>query len=214
MDIHHIFIFSNAAGDEANDLLNFGLSEGSFRIHQGQGTQNRKFYFENFYLEIVWISNEKEFRSEDTALAKLYERAHHVDGFSPFGLCLVNSEVTDILFNHCEKYYPAFLPEGMGFDIITNYEYPSLPWTFRPPFRGVMLFPEEPKIHKAGIQNLTRAAFHIPKLNNENAYLKHFINTKNINFEKADKFYLALEFDNKRNKCSKYFENIPLIIDY
>ena len=60
MEIDHIFIFSNNSGKEAKNLIEFGLTEGSSRVHKEQGTKNRKFYFENFFLEILWVINEEE----------------------------------------------------------------------------------------------------------------------------------------------------------
>jgi hypothetical protein len=60
MQVDHIFIFSNNQGREADQLVEFGLMEGSNRIHKGQGTTNCKFYFENFFLEILWVINEEE----------------------------------------------------------------------------------------------------------------------------------------------------------
>src|SRR4051794_34154336 len=58
MDIDHIFIFTDNKGRIADELVSFGLTEGSSRVHQGQGTTNRTFSFENFFLEIVWVHNE------------------------------------------------------------------------------------------------------------------------------------------------------------
>lgn len=55
IEIDHIFIFSNTNGREADDLVSSGLAEGSNRIHKRQGTMNRKFYFENFFLQILWV---------------------------------------------------------------------------------------------------------------------------------------------------------------
>ena len=71
MGIDHIFIFSNNNGKEADKLVEFGLTEGSSRIHPGQGTTNRKFYFENFFLEVLWVIDETEIRSELTSKTKL-----------------------------------------------------------------------------------------------------------------------------------------------
>ena len=41
LNIDHIFIFSNKGGKEADELVEFGLTEGSSRLHPGQGTTNR-----------------------------------------------------------------------------------------------------------------------------------------------------------------------------
>jgi len=72
MEIDHIFIFSKNDGKEADKLVEFGLTEGSNRIHPGQGTTNRKFYFENFFLEVLWVIDETEIRSDLTSKTKLW----------------------------------------------------------------------------------------------------------------------------------------------
>lgn len=64
MTIDHIFIFVNSE-DEANELVNFGLTEGIGNVHKGIGTANRRFFFENFYLEILWVENENKAKSVD-----------------------------------------------------------------------------------------------------------------------------------------------------
>ncbi|NND06772.1 MAG: hypothetical protein HKN87_10375 [Saprospiraceae bacterium] len=134
MKVDHIFIFSNNQGVEADELVDFGLSEGSNRIHSGQRTRNRKFYFENFFLEIVWVINGSELTNESTGTTRLWARANYkATGSSPFGLCLANSTNTATLFEGCLKYKPSYLPEGLSFDIITNKEHPYLPWTCRLP---------------------------------------------------------------------------------
>ena len=113
MEIDHIFIFSCANGKEAGHLVEFGLTEGSNRLHLGQGTTNRKFYFDNFFLEILWVVNEKEIQSKLTAKTKLWERSQfETNGSSRFGLCLVNSSSTDQLFMSSEIYQPPLPHES------------------------------------------------------------------------------------------------------
>jgi hypothetical protein len=38
MNIDHIFVFTDGNGEIADKLVDFGLTEGSNRIHVGQGT--------------------------------------------------------------------------------------------------------------------------------------------------------------------------------
>ena len=109
MEVDHIFIFSNNRGKEASDLIEFGLTEGSNRLHSGQGTTNLKFYFDNFFLEILWVVNEDEIQGELTEKTKLWERSQfEKNGNSRFGLCLVNSKSTDNLFEKSEIYKPNY----------------------------------------------------------------------------------------------------------
>jgi Glyoxalase-like domain len=93
MNADHIFIFTNDQGKVADQLVAFGLKEGSNRVHVGQGTTNRKFYFENFFLEILWVHDETEINSELLKLIGLWQRVNHQsNSFSPFGLCIVNTD--------------------------------------------------------------------------------------------------------------------------
>lgn len=210
----HIFIFSKYQGDEADKLIRFGLTEGSSRVHPGQGTRNRKFYFENFFLEIVWVSNEVELTSEITAPTRLWERAHHkINGSSPFGLCLVNSPDTDYLFEESLKYRPAYLPGGMSFDIITNEKMPYLPWICRLPSSAKNIAQEQ-TIHPVGIKKSTNIKFGIQNPDYQNRFTDIISRASDICFQNAENHSLMLEFDDKRNRKIKRFANIPLIIEY
>ena len=214
MEVDHIFILSNNQGDEADELVNFGLAEGSNRVHPGQGTRDRKFYFENFFLEIVWVSKQGELTSELTAPTRLWERANHqVNGSSPFGLCLVNSDDTDGLFEESLKYQPGYLPEGPSFEVITNEEHPYLPWTCRLPSSRKNM-KEEPTNHEVGIKKLTKVLFGIQQTNYQNRFTDFFGGESKIFFEYTERHSLTLEFDNKRNRHIKKFNDIPLTIKY
>ncbi len=113
MQIDHIFIFSNSSGSEADELVNFGLTEGSSRVHPGQGTTNRKFYFENFFLEILWVHRPPEIQNNRTKPTKLWERSNFEHNeYSPFGLCLVNDAHSEQIFTNPSTYQPEYFPEA------------------------------------------------------------------------------------------------------
>lgn len=227
MQIDHIFIFSSNNGKEADELLEFGFVEGSSRVHQGQGTTNRKFYFNNFFLEILWISDLQEIKSTLIAPTKLWERADYKqNNTSPFGLCLVNTDSTNMLFANKNinivKYQPQYLPLGMEIEILTNELLPHFPWTFRLPFKGEINGEKkhlnEPTTHKNGIQNLTETVFGIPFLDKvDNEYFKAFQNEPSIKFVKNNiikTYTLTLTFDNHQQGKTKVFSALPLIIKY
>lgn len=215
MEIDHIFIFSNTNGKEVDDLVNFGFTEGSSRIHSGQGTTNRKIYFDNFFLEFLWVIDEKEIRSETTAVTKLWERSQfEKNKYSPYGLCLVNSNTTDELFKKSKTYQPNYFPQGMSIDMITNEENPKLPWTFRLPYRGEKKEHNEPIEHRNGIKSLTRATFEIATDNGNTEYEGYFKNIENIVFNKSNRTILILEFDHNIQRKSKKFPQQNLEIEY
>jgi len=155
MDIDHIFIFTDDNGKIADDLVQFGLTEGSSRIHVGQGTTNRKFYFDNFFLEVLWVHNEKELKSDITKQTGLWQRADLNSTNSPFGLCVVNTAETINLFENAFKYQPAYFPVGLNIDILKNEQNLNLPWTFRLPFKGQKKNKTEPTEHKCRLKKLT-----------------------------------------------------------
>ena len=215
MEIDHIFIFSNNDGKEADKLVEFGFIEGSSRIHPGQGTINRKFYFENFFLEVLWVIVETEIQSELTSKTKLWERSQFdKNDFSPFGLCLVNSELTDKLFEDSQIYQPNYFPKGMSIDIITNEKNPNLPWTFRLPYRGEIKAHNEPTYHENGIRQLTHTEFEIKLSNDQKGFKTYFQNSENIDFKKGQRNHLTLEFDNKSQKKEIVFKELNLTIKY
>ncbi|MFP2996816.1 hypothetical protein ABN763_12940 [Spongiivirga sp. MCCC 1A20706] len=217
MEIDHIFIFSNNGGKEADKLVEFGLTEGSSRIHPGQGTTNRKFYFENFFLEILWVIDESEIRNELTAKTTLWERSQfEKNNNSPFGLCLVNSKLTDKLFEQSEVYQPNYFPKGMSIDMITNEKKPYLPWTFRLPYRDKKKAYNEPTDHNNGIRKLTQAEFEVevPLNKSDNEFKSYFESAENIDFKNGQRNHLTLEFDTNSQLKVIEFKELNLTIRY
>ncbi|MGY3795401.1 VOC family protein [uncultured Aquimarina sp.] len=215
MEVDHIFIFSDNNGKEADDLLNFGFIEGSSRVHPGQGTTNRKFYFENFFLEVLWVINEKEIQNDITSPTTLWERSQFTkNGYSRYGLCLVNSEATDQLFENSEVYQPDYFPKGMSIDIISNNENPVLPWTFRLPYRNEKKANNEPKIHLNRIKSLTQVEFEVNTIEKYKEFTNYFSELSNISFIKSNRSHLTLEFDNQKQGNNKVFSELGLTIKY
>lgn len=208
MDIDHIFIFVNSKR-EADDLVNFGLSEGSGNIHKGVGTANRRFFFENFYLEILWVENEEEAKSvEDIGI---WERFNYKNShYSRFGICFTNTKNTDYIFNYAIKWKAMFLKDNEHVDILTS---KNLPWIFRFPANREKNLQDEPKQHKAGLKRLSKIemSLNIIEFADELSAIKS--NTI-VEIKKSNKNSLTLEFDNAKSSKVKIFDNLDLVIKY
>ena len=216
MNIDHIFIFTDEAGKIADELVEFGLTEGSNRIHVGQGTANRKFYFDNFFLEILWVYDQTDIKSDLTKPTGLWQRADFKQNdFSPFGLCIIDNNEIDALFENSFKYQPNYFPQGMSIDIIKNEFEPDLPWTSRLPFKGQKKPQNEPINHKNGLKLLTKARFEYQH-NTDNAFLSHFENDNHnhIEFVKTSRIWLYLTFDNGKQGQKRDFEKLKMTIQY
>lgn len=215
LEVDHIFLFSSSGGEEANELTDFGFVEGSSRVHVGQGTTNRKFYFDNFFIEILWVTSEREIRSVSSSITQLWERSQfRKNGNSPFGLCLVNSRDTDEMFRDSKRYQPAYFPRDMSIDIITHEQAPQLPWTFRLPHTVGVRPHDEPTTHANGIKRLTHTLFEV---NTDVCYsdFTHYINrSASIRLVSSDRTHLILEFDSHVQGKLKEFSNLGLTIKY
>lgn len=212
LQIDHIFIVSTQAGAEADELVRFGLTEGSSRRHPGQGTQNRKFYFENFFLEILFIVDAEELSRPAIETSGLTRRMHFQQtGLAPFGLCLINTPDTDSVFESAYPYQPDYFPEGMCIDVLSHEAHPSLPWMFRLPFRGIGKKPDEPTEHAVGIRQLTHAQWDVKE--NDMSFAASFDESA-ISFTPAPKPHLTLVFDDHRQGKEKRFSSLPLTIRY
>ena len=84
-ELDHVFILTDMEAPGADKLVEFGLIEGSPNVHPGQGTANRRFFFKNVMLELLWVTDKEESRASD--LSVLCDRAHPPIA-SPFGICL------------------------------------------------------------------------------------------------------------------------------
>ncbi len=211
MQVDHIFIFSKANGAEADELIKFGLTEGSGRVHTGQGTTNRKFYFTNFFLEILWVHDEAEIQGSRPSCTKLWERSlFYTNEYSPFGLCLVNSEDTDPLFEGSSTYDPEYFPEGMKIDFIND---PQLPWIFRLPFKKSDHKPNEPMDHPNEISKLSNVTFGIDRSNQVTELISKQ-SSDTILFDLSQEKKMILEFDHCKNNSEFHFESLPLMIKY
>ncbi|WP_461056274.1 VOC family protein [Spirosoma arcticum] len=214
MNVDHIFIFAEDKGQIADQLVGFGLTEGSSRTHTGQGTANRKFYFRNFFLEALWVHNEDEINSELIKETGLWHRANFRNThFSRFGLCLINTDETERLFENAFKYQPTYFPEGLTIDVLRNEGSPALPWAFRLPFKGQKKNETEPTDHPSGMSSLTRSIFECEGTISKD-FLGYFESESGLEFKTSSRTWLTLIFDNEVQGHSFDFENLSLTFRY
>jgi hypothetical protein len=89
IELDHVFLWVSRHAPEADHLVRFGLTEGTPNHHPGQGTANRRFFFHNGMIELLWVEDEGEARNELTLPTQLWDRWSHRDrGASPFGICV------------------------------------------------------------------------------------------------------------------------------
>jgi len=119
----------------ADRLLEQGFREGPRNTHPGQGTANRRFYFANGMLELIWVQDADEARHGPGQTLHFPERADDLTA-SPFGIIFVpcqDNAGPDMPFPGWH-YQPAYFPPPRGFHVGANSHNITEPLCFYFPF--------------------------------------------------------------------------------
>jgi len=123
--LDHFFILTDPGAPQADLLTAAGFEEGEPNRHPGQGTANRRFFFANTMLELLYVRDEDEAARGQGANLRITERMSNPDA-SPFGLVVRESAEADGPCFPGWKYYPEYLPDerflriGRNSDVLTE----------------------------------------------------------------------------------------------
>ncbi|ENX13281.1 hypothetical protein F895_02585 [Acinetobacter sp. CIP 64.2] len=219
MEVDHIFICTEYKASEAEMLKNFGLTEGTSNTHLGQGTANRRFFFKNFFLELLWLENVEEAKSETTAPTLLYDRiSSKSDDISPFGVCFrpKNPEDKDVKFTSW-SYKPSYLPNGLKVDVAKDSSLSEPMWFFLSfASRPDQASPDkaQPLTHSNGISEVTSIEITMPEFN-EKFSLPDSKSLGMLNIINGNEHLLKITFDeNKQGLSHDFRPTLPLVLKY
>ncbi len=213
-ELDHIFIWTTPQAPAADRLIDFGLTEGEPNIHPGQGTANRRFFFHNTMLELLWVHDAREAQNALTAPTRLYERWVHRDTVCPFGLCLRPSghpgEDTPFAGWH---YKPQYLPDTLSVLVGDNYKEPHEPWLFYLPFaRRPDARPAREDIeHKAGLREISSLRLYSPATEPKSQTLRNMEKVNGIELTHGPEHLMEIGFDGQTAGASMDFRpHLPL----
>jgi hypothetical protein len=192
VELDHVFVCVSQGAPEAEKLVDFGLVEGSPNVHPGQGTANRRFFFQNAMLELLWVEDPVEAQSKQTTPTRLWERWSGRSGHaSPFGIVVRPTlEIGAIPFPSWE-YRPSWLPSDLEIHVAaTGVEEPM--WVYMPFLRREdqeRRFSE----HTIGIREITRLTLVTPEPLLSPA--AHALAGRVFFFESGKEHMLSIEFD-------------------
>jgi hypothetical protein len=200
MEIDHIYICTENKAPSGDLLVEFGLTEGSSNTHPGQGTANRRFYFRNFMLELLWIENLEEVQSERT---KSFRPTKEKDETAPFPSW---------------DYHPIYLPDFLKIQVADNTPL-SEPMYFYLSFAirqdKASDDKREPMEHKVPLKEVTNVKIHVNQdiSLSTSAYILNQLH--DLSIENDKEHFIELEFDNGTLNQSKDFRpNLPLLIKW
>jgi hypothetical protein len=166
--VDHVFICTAVGAPSADWLRQFGLMEGSPNQHPGQGTACRRFFFRNAMLELLWVEDVAEARSEQTRRTNLWERWSEAGRVtSPFGIVLRPAPGTQ---EGCPfpswEYSPSSMP-GLTLYIAEGAGPEEPMWCYMKAGRSPAETPAErrqPLEHPAGLRDITALRIVCPSL--------------------------------------------------
>ena len=191
-EIDHIFVMTAPGAPAADRLVAAGITEGASRTHPGQGTTNRRFFFDNAMFEFLWVHDTDEAGSDLVQPTHLLERWRRRDsGGSPFGICFrPGRQAGETPPFATWGYEPPYLPDGLDIRVSDNAANLDEPFLFFLPWGQP---PDDSPSHAAGMRALTEATIHTPTKTTLSDGLQAI--DQLIRFERADRHHMTLVFD-------------------
>ena len=216
-ELDHLFICTSAMSPEAGILSDFGLTEGPGNTHPGQGTANRRFFFQNAMLELIWVENETEAKSELTRPTRLWERwVGRGQGSCPFGVCFRPTCEVDVPPFPAWKYRPEYFPDPLCIDIATNVDVLTEPMLFFLAFArsrgGRDVMKSGRNSHAIGFRKVTRVEIITPYGSGLSPELKSVVEAGLIHVRAGKEYSMEIGFDEERELEMKDFRPaLPLV---
>jgi hypothetical protein len=199
-ELDHIFICASCGGTEASRLVAFGLAEGTSNTHPGQGTACRRFFFANCYIELLWVSNTAEARSDATRETHLGERWENRSRGCPFGFGFRPRIPHDgvVPFSSWE-YRPSYLPASWSIHMATNGAVLSEPMLFYLSFaQRPDAYPagrQQPLRQPAGLREVTRVTLTSPQRDGLSPAMAAVIGSGLVQLRAGCEYLVELGFD-------------------
>lgn len=213
LELDHAFIGCAAGAPEADALLHLGFVEGSGNTHPGQGTANRRFFFDNFMLELLWVSNLAEAQSEQTRGVRLSDRCERQSPeVSPFGIIFRPAgDPAPAAPFPTWSYTPEYLPAGLAMliaDGTTPFE-PELiylPFMNRGRKRG-----DEPLLHALPIRRMRAMAIGVTRLETLSNTSRTAQNHGLLRFFESPQPLMEISFEGRAGMVFDLRPRLPLI---
>lgn len=236
-ELDHLFICTDVNAPAAQSLASIGLQEGPSNVHPGQGTANRRFFFHNAMLELLWVHSREEATSDSIRRTQLWKRwqqraSSHT---CPFAFCLrptssiatssiekSSIEKSDVetdnpLLFESWDFCPPYLPEPLSISIATNSSILAEPMLFQTPFsmRPDQKPPEKrpPLNHPLGLREITSVAFTVPTDFVHSVELQSVLQKTDIQCRTGEPYGVELGFDHQhRGQSVDLRPELPLVL--
>lgn len=235
MDHVNIWVKNPVAAKGKLEEIGFtAIPDSLSKIHSGQGTTGRYFYFLNGYLELIYKYDDKEFEGN----AKINEFLDFVErskspenGYLPFSVALKMSEYdrNEIPFRTIE-YHQKWMGETDRIYVAESSKikkeepsifvvYPIIEYDEFESIDSLKNIPDEYSIwrefykHENGAGKITLIRIHSNNLDQKSETLKALNRLKNVEVNDGEEYLMEIFFDNQHQKKTHDLRpELPLII--
>ncbi len=194
--LDHLFICVDENAPESELLQAAGFLEGSANQHLGQGTANRRFFFENLMLELLWVNDATAAQSETTQRTQLWPRwqQRQSNTVSPFGIGLDSGGLSaEALPFATWAYHPRYLPPELSLAIAETKSLAE-PMVFSFPFAHFAKPNTEPRQHIHGLTHIVRVEMTVTQAIHTSSILPSLTTSPTLHFQQGTTPLLHLYF--------------------
>ena len=218
MELDHAFILCAAGAPEAAALSRLGLKEGSTNTHPGQGTASRRFFFRNAYVELLWVRDEREVRSESVQRTRLWERwSRRGQGACPFGIALRpagDARAEQPPFPTW-AYAPTYLPAGLAIEVAVDTPLNEPEFFYLGFQRGRARGAQEPIAHAVAAVEITGLSIGTPVPGPYSMAARLAEAGGVLSFNASSEYVLGLTFDGAiAGKTADLRPDLPLVMHW
>jgi len=214
LELDHVFICCAPGAPEADALVRLGLNEGSPNTHPGQGTANRRFFFGNAFLELLWVSEPVEARSEQTRRTKLWERwSQRTSSACPFGVVFrpTGTNARSAPFATW-AYFPNYLPPGLAIEFAEGVPLEEPELVYLPFLRRSGPPAHEPIEHSLPIRQLCGVTVGLPSAANLSQPSRAALSAGLVAYRFAEEHVLELSFLAAQETAFDLRPSLPLLL--
>ncbi|MDH3979281.1 MAG: VOC family protein [Gammaproteobacteria bacterium] len=212
LELDHVFILVEPEAKVADLLVELGFQEGRRNKHEGQGTSNRRFFFSNGMLELLWLHDAEEAKNGPGRDLFFPEREND-SGASPFGVILrrINKADFEMPFDGW-KYQPDYFSPPWAFHVGSNSKYLVEPLCIYVPF--IEPAASARKKEEGTFKSIDNVLIHTPSDPFSNI-LDIVDSADRLSIVQGDKHLMEITFDDRQcGKTRDFRPDIPLVINW